>query len=60
MGRLGAILSSFAGAALITAGGADAFLNALGLTLIVVTVSLAMLRHHIAPTTGWGAAAQTA
>lgn len=49
VGRLGAILSAFVGAALITAGGPSAFLNALGLAMVVVTIALATLRHHIAP-----------
>ena len=53
VGRLGAILSAFVGAALITAGGASAFLNALGLAMIVVVVALGSLRHHIAPTVGY-------
>jgi AAHS family 4-hydroxybenzoate transporter-like MFS transporter len=51
IGRLGAILSAFVGAALITVGGASAYLNALGLAMIVVTIALATLRHHIAPVT---------
>ena len=51
VGRLGAILSAFVGAALITAGGASAYLNALGLAMVVVTVALATLRHNIAPVT---------
>jgi AAHS family 4-hydroxybenzoate transporter-like MFS transporter len=50
VGRLGAILSSFVGAAVITAGGASAFLTALGLAMLVVAVGLAVLRNHIAPT----------
>ena len=46
-GRFGAILSAFAGAALITAGGASAYLNALGFSMLAVVVALAVLRRHI-------------
>ncbi len=48
-GRLGAILSSFAGAAMITAGGATAYLNLLGGSMIVTVIGLAMIRNHIKP-----------
>jgi AAHS family 4-hydroxybenzoate transporter-like MFS transporter len=48
-GRLGAFVSSFAGAAMITVGGANAYLNLLGGAMIIVIVSLAMIRGHIGP-----------
>lgn len=48
-GRMGAILSSFVGAAMITAGGATAYLNLLGGSMIVTVVGLAMIRNHIRP-----------
>ena len=46
-GRLGAILSAFAGAAVITAGGKDGYLLMLGLAMTGLAVALAMLRRHI-------------
>jgi AAHS family 4-hydroxybenzoate transporter-like MFS transporter len=48
-GRLGAILSAFAGAAVITAGGATGYLMMLGLAMAGVAVSLAMVGRHIPP-----------
>ena len=48
-GRLGAILSSFVGAAMITAGGSTAYLNLLGGSMIVTVIALAMVRNHIKP-----------
>ncbi|CAM8658814.1 AraJ Arabinose efflux permease [Oxalobacteraceae bacterium] len=48
-GRMGAFLSSFAGAAMITVGGANAYLNLLGGAMVIVVVSLAMIRGHIGP-----------
>lgn len=48
-GRLGAILSSFVGAAMITAGGADAYLNLLGGSMVVSVLALVMVRNHIQP-----------
>jgi AAHS family 4-hydroxybenzoate transporter-like MFS transporter len=48
-GRVGAFVSSFAGAAMITAGGASAYLNLLGGSMIVAVLGLAMVRGHIAP-----------
>ncbi len=48
-GRLGAILSAFAGAAMITAGGAGAYLNLLGGSMIVTVLALTMIRNHISP-----------
>ncbi|MGY2048054.1 MFS transporter [Methylobacterium sp. JK268] len=46
-GRLGAILSAFAGAAVITAGGAGAYLTLLGGAMAGVAAALAVLRGHI-------------
>ena len=46
-GRLGAILSAFAGAAVITAGGARAYLLMLGSAMLLVFVALSMVRRHI-------------
>jgi AAHS family 4-hydroxybenzoate transporter-like MFS transporter len=46
-GRLGAILSSFAGAAVITAGGASAYLSLLGFAMVFALVALALVRRHI-------------
>jgi MFS transporter, AAHS family, 4-hydroxybenzoate transporter len=46
-GRLGAILSAFAGAAAITAGGASAYLAMLGLAMTGVLIALLVLKRHI-------------
>jgi len=46
-GRLGAILSAFAGAMVITAGGASAYLTMLGLAMVFVLVALLVVRRHI-------------
>jgi MFS transporter, AAHS family, 4-hydroxybenzoate transporter len=46
-GRLGAILSSFAGAAVITAGGGTAYLTMLGLAMVCVLAALTVLKRHI-------------
>lgn len=51
-GRLGAILSAFAGAAIITAGGASAYLNMLGLAMVGVLLALMTVRGHIPGTGG--------
>lgn len=48
-GRVGAFVSAFAGAAMITAGGANAYLNLLGGSMIMTLLGLAMLRGHIGP-----------
>jgi len=48
-GRVGAFVSSFAGAAMITAGGASAYLNLFGGSMIVAVLGLAMVRGHIGP-----------
>nr|WP_315400610.1 MFS transporter [uncultured Duganella sp.] len=45
--RLGAILSAFAGAAIITAGGATAYLTMLGLAMVGVLLALMTVRGHI-------------
>jgi MFS transporter, AAHS family, 4-hydroxybenzoate transporter len=46
-GRLGAILSAFAGAIVITAGGASAYLTMLGAAMLVVCVALGVVKRHI-------------
>ncbi len=51
-GRIGAFVSAFAGAAMITAGGANAYLNLLGASMLVTMLGLAMLQGHIGPKHG--------
>lgn len=46
-GRLGAILSAFAGAAVITAGGASAYLVMLGSAMVLVCIALSLVKRHI-------------
>ncbi|MDN4574894.1 MFS transporter [Pandoraea cepalis] len=46
-GRIGSILSAFAGAAVISAGGASSYLLMLGCAMTVVLLALAMVRRHI-------------
>ncbi|MDA9520595.1 MFS transporter [Bradyrhizobium sp. CCBAU 11434] len=46
-GRLGAILSAFAGAAVITAGGKDGYLLMLGVAMLGLALSLAVVGRHI-------------
>jgi len=46
-GRLGAILSSFAGAAIITAGGGSAYLTMLGSAMVLALIGLMVVRRHI-------------
>lgn len=46
-GRLGAILSAFVGAAVISAAGASSYLNVLGFAMLGTALSLAVLRHPI-------------
>ncbi|MRV70481.1 MFS transporter [Duganella sp. FT92W] len=46
-GRFGAILSAFAGAAIITAGGASAYLTMLGFAMVGVLLALLSVRDHI-------------
>ncbi len=48
-GRIGAFASAFAGAAMITAGGASAYLNLLGGSMLITMLGLAMVRGHIGP-----------
>lgn len=50
-GRLGAILSAFAGAIIITAGGASGYLAMLGTAMLLVFVSLMVVRRHVPPVT---------
>jgi MFS transporter, AAHS family, 4-hydroxybenzoate transporter len=46
-GRLGAILSAFAGAAIISAGGAEAYFGMLGIAMSGVLIALMLVRNHI-------------
>jgi len=46
-GRIGAILSAFAGATVITTGGSAAFLGMLGMAMLAVLVALIVVRRHI-------------
>jgi MFS transporter, AAHS family, 4-hydroxybenzoate transporter len=46
-GRLGAILSAFAGAAIISAGGAEAYFGMLGIAMTGVMIALMVVRNHI-------------
>jgi AAHS family 4-hydroxybenzoate transporter-like MFS transporter len=46
-GRLGAILSAYAGAAIITAGGAEAYFGMLGIAMTGVLIALMVVRNHI-------------
>ena len=46
-GRLGAISSAFAGAAVIASGGATAYLSTLAGAMLLVFVALAVVRNHI-------------
>ena len=48
-GRLGAILSAFVGAGVISAAGPGSFLTVLGLAMLGAAVSLLVLKHHIPP-----------
>ena len=47
VGRLGAVVSAFAGAAVIVAGGAMGYLVMLAALMVLVFVALALVRHHI-------------
>jgi AAHS family 4-hydroxybenzoate transporter-like MFS transporter len=47
LGRLGAIASAFAGAAVITAGGASAYLGMLGGAMLLVFVALSLVSREI-------------
>ncbi|HWR17697.1 MAG TPA: MFS transporter [Terriglobales bacterium] len=46
-GRLGAVTSSFAGAAAIASLGPSGYLAMLGLTMLLVLAALAAIRHHL-------------
>jgi AAHS family 4-hydroxybenzoate transporter-like MFS transporter len=46
-GRLGAIFSAFAGAAVISIGGANAYLGMLGIAMLLVLIALTVLKKHI-------------
>lgn len=46
-GRIGSIISAYAGAAVITAGGAPSYLLMLGSAMSVVLIALALVRRHI-------------
>ncbi|OLL31118.1 MFS transporter [Burkholderia sp. SRS-W-2-2016] len=46
-GRIGSIVSAFAGAAVITAGGATSYLLMLGAAMAIVLIALAVVRRHI-------------
>jgi len=54
-GRLGAILSAFAGAAIISAGGAEAYFGMLGIAMTGVMIALMVVKNHI-PAFGGGIA----
>jgi MFS transporter, AAHS family, 4-hydroxybenzoate transporter len=56
-GRVGAIVSAFAGAAVITLGGGSGYLTMLGLAMVGTLVALAVIRRHIPPLSRQGAAA---
>jgi AAHS family 4-hydroxybenzoate transporter-like MFS transporter len=49
VGRIGAILSSFTGAAIITMGGAAAYFTMLGSVMICVLIALMAIKRHIPP-----------
>ncbi|WP_298960664.1 MFS transporter [uncultured Methylobacterium sp.] len=49
VGRLGAILSAFAGAAMITAGGAFSYFALLGVAMVVALIALWTVRNQIVP-----------
>ncbi|MDD1018114.1 MFS transporter [Pseudomonas sp. TNT2022 ID1048] len=46
-GRLGAILSAFAGATVITQGGAQGYLTLLGSVMVLALIALLIVRRHI-------------
>jgi AAHS family 4-hydroxybenzoate transporter-like MFS transporter len=46
-GRVGAIVSAFAGAAVITTGGASSYLTMLGAAMLIVMVALMVVKRHI-------------
>ena len=59
-GRFGAILSSFAGAAVIKEGGGSGFLGMLGLAMTLACFGLMLVRRHIPPATRLPIAGDTA
>ena len=48
-GRLGAVLSAFVGAAVISAAGPNSYLNVLAFAMLGTALFLLILRHHIPP-----------
>ena len=46
-GRMGAILSAFAGATIITQGGAGGYLTLLGSVMVMALIALLLVRRHI-------------
>jgi AAHS family 4-hydroxybenzoate transporter-like MFS transporter len=53
VGRVGAILSSFAGEWALEGGGSQAFFGVLAAAMLMVGVSLGLIRRHIPGSTGW-------
>ena len=51
VGRIGAVLSSFLGAAVLQMGGSDAFFSLIAITMAVTFIALALLDRHIAKST---------
>jgi AAHS family 4-hydroxybenzoate transporter-like MFS transporter len=49
IGRLGAITAGFIGAAIITAGGGQAYFGLLAVVLSLTVVTLLLIRHHVPP-----------
>ena len=47
VGRLGAIASTYAGAAALEAGGTRLFFGAIAAAMVAVGLALALLRRHI-------------
>ncbi len=46
-GRMGAILSAFVGATVITQGGAHGYLTLLGTVMVLALIALVLVRRHI-------------
>ncbi len=57
VGRVGAILSTYAGAWALETGGSSAFFTLVAAAMLAVTLSLALIRRHIPGTTPFTAAA---
>ena len=51
VGRIGAVLSSFLGAAVLQLGGNDAFFSLIAITMAVTFIALTLLDRHIAKST---------